>query len=451
MPGVSTFWFAALRPKSKAMYTGFLLAFITGVLEADIITNPSSTWYDGIIKCRQHGLSMVTSRYATLYKNITYPIWANGFEVRVNYLDEFFIIDKLHENGKALVRCMNSKSPVGNLKPMQFEEGHKYCQKQSNGSHIHLPFVNHTNLDMFRWLNGVPNWIQAVNVGPFLNSEDLTVHCLVLNGFELFPPRKDNCTNKYASICVNETFHDIIWYRGRGPSDVKNCDPTSCRTPVSSSAVTSEFMTSLVTAETYIGVDLNTSVANTPFYLDESTSDPKTEEEAKTSSIIIISTTLGSCLVVLIVIISGLCLKRKQGNNTRIIFQQNELVQPSIVPQEVHDDNSVHVDVISDNIAGREATPYTSLQMTEKHLYTALVGPSFMSTETSSVIGRIANRDFHVETQFEMFERQENKYDEIENDDPGDSNYDDVEVLEKDIPGQTSTESEATTSYSFVK
>ncbi|KAH3702044.1 hypothetical protein DPMN_077045 [Dreissena polymorpha] len=89
--------------------------------------------------------------------------------------------------------------------------------------------------------------------------------------------------------------------------------------------------------------------------------------------------------------------------------------------------------------------------MTEKHLYTALVGPSFMSTETSSVIGRIANRDFHVETEFEMSERQENNYDEPENDDPGDTNYDDVEVFEKDIPGQTNTESEATTSYSFVK
>ncbi|KAH3702256.1 hypothetical protein DPMN_077267 [Dreissena polymorpha] len=58
-----------------------------------------------------------------------------------------------------------------------------------------------------------------------------------------------------------------------------------------------------------------------------------------------------------------MCIKRKQGNNTRIIFQQNELVQPSIVPQEVNDDNSVHVDLISDNIAGREATPYTSLKV----------------------------------------------------------------------------------------
>ncbi|KAH3701921.1 hypothetical protein DPMN_076917 [Dreissena polymorpha] len=109
--------------------------------------------------------------------------------------------------------------------------------------------------------------------------------------------------------------------------------------------------------------------------------------------------------------------------------------------------------------------------MTEKHLYTALVGPSFMSTEASSVIGRIAesdvvgpsfmsteasyvigrvaDRDVNVETQFEMSERQENNYDESENDDLGDTNYDDVEV--SDIPGQTNTESETTTSYVFVK
>ncbi|KAH3702163.1 hypothetical protein DPMN_077168 [Dreissena polymorpha] len=89
--------------------------------------------------------------------------------------------------------------------------------------------------------------------------------------------------------------------------------------------------------------------------------------------------------------------------------------------------------------------------MTERHRYTALVGPSFMPTETSYVIGRIADRDFHVETQVEMSERQENNFDESENYDPGDTNYDDVKISEKDGPGQTNTESEATMSYIFVK
>ncbi|KAH3702238.1 hypothetical protein DPMN_077246 [Dreissena polymorpha] len=86
--------------------------------------------------------------------------------------------------------------------------------------------------------------------------------------------------------------------------------------------------------------------------------------------------------------------------------------------------------------------------MTEKHLYTSLVGRSFMSTETSHVIGRIAGSDVPVEAQFE---RQENNNDEPENDDPGDTNYDDVEISEKDGPGQTNPESEDIVSYFFVK
>ena len=106
--------------------------------------------------------------------------------------------------------------------------------------------------------------------------------------------------------------------------------------------------------------------------------------------------------------------------------------------------------------------------MTEKHLYTALVGPSFvstemsyvndriaesdvmgssvMSTETSYVNGRIAESDVPVEETFEMTERPENKYDEPENNDPANTNYDDVEASEND-----GTDSEAKVYYFIVK
>ncbi|KAH3793074.1 hypothetical protein DPMN_146578, partial [Dreissena polymorpha] len=67
-------------------------------------------------------------------------------------------------------------------------------------------------------------------------------------------------------------------------------------------------------------------------------------------------------------------------------------------------------------------------RMTEKHLYNALMGPSFKSTELCHVIGRIAESNVPVEIQFDMSERQENIYDEPENDDPGDTNYADVEM-----------------------
>ncbi|XP_052255604.1 uncharacterized protein LOC127861227 isoform X2 [Dreissena polymorpha] len=301
MPGVSKFGFAALRPKTKAMYTGFLLAFIVGVLEADFIRNPSSTWYDGYIKCRQSGLDMATWWDVTPDMNITYPIWFNGFEVRVNYLGTSFAND---------VR-------------MTFEEGRRYCQNQPSGSHMDVPLVNHTNLHLFGFSIITWYWIQAVEIGQFLNSEDLTVYCFVLIGFDRV--RKDNCTKHYSSICINETVHDAIRYVGQ-ESLTPNYGPTSSSTTMPSSVVTSEFMTSLVTSETYLGVDVATSTLNTSFHLNDSTSDPKTDEDVKTSSISIwMATTLGPCLLVPTVIVAYMCLKRKHGNNTRTTFQHHRM------------------------------------------------------------------------------------------------------------------------------
>ncbi|KAH3702088.1 hypothetical protein DPMN_077090 [Dreissena polymorpha] len=147
-----------------------------------------------------------------------------------------------------------------------------------------------------------------------------------------------------------------------------------------------------------------------------------------------------------------LCVKRKKGHSHRTTFQQIVLAQSSNVMQEGHGDNIANYDVIPDDITEREATPYTSLQMTEKHLYTALAGPSFMSTERSYVIGRIADSAVPVDAQFQMNERQETNNEEPESDGPGDLNYDDVEVSEKRRNlGRRNTESEANTSYCFVK
>ncbi|XP_052232068.1 uncharacterized protein LOC127845280 [Dreissena polymorpha] len=419
MTGVSKFGFAALRPISKAMYTGFLLAFIIGVLEADFIRNPSSTWYDGYIKCLQNGQTMLTwgdvQFRRTSHLKITYPIWLNGFEVLLNGLDQNFKLHK-YRNTRTRVRCMNSSEFANKF--LGFEEGSKYCQNQTNGLHKDLPFVNHTNLYMFRMFTSDMYWIQDIDVAPFLNSEDLTVHCYVLNAFDDL--QKDNCTNKYSSICINETVHDTIKY-STYKTKMRNYDPTSSGTTEKSAAVTSVFVTSLVTFVTYIDVDLTTSATNTPFYLTDTTSDPKTEEDVKTSSLIIwLATALGLCLLLLVVIVACLCLKRNQENNNRTTFQQNELVQPSIVPQG-HGDNIVNYDVILDDVTGREATPYTSLQMTEKHLYTALTV------------------------------RLENNDEEPDNDSPLETNYADVEVPDNEGQGQTNTHSEAKVYYFVVK
>ncbi|KAH3702750.1 hypothetical protein DPMN_077776 [Dreissena polymorpha] len=116
------------------------------------------------------------------------------------------------------------------------------------------------------------------------------------------------------------------------------------------------------------------------------------EKEKASSIIILVSTTIGPCLLALIVMVACMCLKRKH---------------------EGHRDNSYHYDVIPDDITEQEATPYTSLQMTERHLYTALAV------------------------------RLENTDDEPDNDSPIETNYAYVEVPDNGRPGQTYTDSEA--------
>ncbi|XP_052255466.1 uncharacterized protein LOC127861134 isoform X2 [Dreissena polymorpha] len=109
------------------------------------------------------------------------------------------------------------------------------CQNHISGTR-ELLTMNRTNLDEFKISSDIINvsfWTRAVEVGTFLNSEDLIVHCLMLNHHgEL---RKDNCTKNYSSVCVNATVHDTIQYSGQ-ESKVPNYDPTSPSTPMTTSA-----------------------------------------------------------------------------------------------------------------------------------------------------------------------------------------------------------------------
>ncbi|KAH3823639.1 uncharacterized protein LOC127832140 isoform X1 [Dreissena polymorpha] len=284
MSTVSKFRFALLRPKSKATNTGFLLAFIIGVLEADFISNPSSTWYDVYIKCRNSKQTMMNWRMWTDEKpvlKITNPVWLYGFEVRIPNENRYFKFDQLHSNMTAFVRCVNRTAFADIYKTLTFEEARKNCENRANGSHMELPLMNNNNIDTFSVSNDIIDttlWIQAADVGKILNSEDLNVHCFVLNNHgEL---RKDNCTKSYSSVCVNATVHDTIQYSGQ-ESKVPNYDPTSPSTTVTSSAGTSEFVTSLVTSETNGDVDLTTSAANKSFDLNNSTSDHKSHAKDK--------------------------------------------------------------------------------------------------------------------------------------------------------------------------
>ncbi|XP_052254778.1 uncharacterized protein LOC127860609 isoform X10 [Dreissena polymorpha] len=401
MHGVSKFWLAALRPKSKATHTLFILVFIIGVLEADFITYPSSTWYDGYIKCRQNGLAMATGWDITSDLNIAYPIWINAFSVRANYLEKFFIFAKMPNTEGAHVRCVN----------ITVHDTLQYIERESR----------------------VPKFDLTSSSTPLTSSAGIV--------------------------------HDTITYTGN-ETEGQNNDPTSPSTSVTPTAGISEFVTSLFTSDTNDGVDFTYSATNKSSDLN---SDRKTKEDAmKSSTLLWVATTIGSCLAALIFIVACICIKRKRGNNIRKTFQKNELIQPLNIPQEGYYVNIVENDVISDDITGREATPYTSLQIPEKHMYTALLEPSFMSIETSYVIGRIAKSDVvepsfisietsyvigriaesdtPVDTQSEVTERQENNHDNPESDDPGDTQYDDVEVSENDYTWKTNTEFEATMS-----
>ncbi|XP_052255465.1 uncharacterized protein LOC127861134 isoform X1 [Dreissena polymorpha] len=198
------------------------------------------------------------------------------------------------------------------------------CQNHISGTR-ELLTMNRTNLDEFKISSDIINvsfWTRAVEVGTFLNSEDLIVHCLMLNHHgEL---RKDNCTKNYSSVCVNATVHDTIQYSGQ-ESKVPNYDPTSPSTPMTTSAGTSEFVTSLVTTETNDGVDLTTSAANKSSDLHNSTSDHKSRAKDKPmmeEKILIPLICVGVSVVTALVVAVICCcrIKRKSNKDRRPTF-----------------------------------------------------------------------------------------------------------------------------------
>ncbi|XP_052255594.1 uncharacterized protein LOC127861225 isoform X1 [Dreissena polymorpha] len=317
-----------LRPKRKATLTGFLLACIIGALGANFINNPPNTWYGGYIKCRQNNQTMLNWGVwedGTTDLKKQYPIWLYGFEVRIHnksipISDKFFKLDQLQNTRTAYVRC-EAGSLFEDYTLINFEQAHIICQNHTSGTR-ELLTVNHTNLDKFKISSDIIKtsfWTQAVEVGTFLNSEDLIVHCLMLNHHgEL---RKDNCTKSYSSVCVNATVHNTIQYSGH-ESKVPNYDPTSSSTPVTSSAGTSEFVTSLVTTETNDGVDLTTSVANKSSDLHNSTSDHKSRAKVMEEKILIPLICVGVAVVTALVVAVICCfrIKRKSNKDRRPTF-----------------------------------------------------------------------------------------------------------------------------------
>ncbi|XP_052257392.1 uncharacterized protein LOC127862346 isoform X2 [Dreissena polymorpha] len=250
---LSMFGFAAMKAKRKAMCTGFLLAFILGVLEAHIIVNPPDPWYDGYMTCRQNNMAMLSWRMwrdGTRNINVTYPVWLYGFEAKVRNTVKIFTFDQLQNNMTASVRCVRGNTFDEYYQSFNFEQALSLCQNNSSGYHMELLSVNHTNLHKFPISSDIINfafWTKGLEVGTFLNSENLTTRCFLLNADGAL--RKDNCTESYASICVNAIVRDTIQYNGQ-LSNVPHYDPTSTSKPVTLSAATSEFVTSQVSTAT---------------------------------------------------------------------------------------------------------------------------------------------------------------------------------------------------------
>ncbi|XP_052282429.1 uncharacterized protein LOC127879549 isoform X2 [Dreissena polymorpha] len=178
----------------------------------------------------------------------------------------------------------------------------------------------------------------------------------------------------------------------------------------------------------------------------------ETKADTKLSSTVIwIATFLGLFLLLVGVTIAWLCIRRKKiGTVERTLenVQQNDL-QPSYCPQEFHDNNYAQYEVVPDNISEREATPmYTSFQMKDKHLYTGLQNSSPMSpaspyviSESETVEKNYAEADDNASTS----EAKNKLTEEKENDNNGETNYADFELLENDK--QKSVHKE----YYFVK
>ncbi|KAH3702239.1 hypothetical protein DPMN_077247 [Dreissena polymorpha] len=338
-----------LRPKRKATLTGFLLACIIGALEANFINNLPSTWYDGYMTCRQSKQTMLNWgmwKDGTTDLKIQYPVWLYGLEVRIHNKNTFFKLDQLQNARTSSVRCEAGTSFDDNYTLFIFEQAHTVCKNDTSGIPMELLTVKHTNLDKFKISSDIINtsfWTQPVEVETFLNSEDLVVHCFVLNHHgEL---RKDNCTKSYSSVCVNATVHDTIQYSGQ-ESNVPNYEPTSSTTPVTSSAGTLEFVTSLVTSETNGGVDLTTSAANKSSDLHDSTSDHisrATDKQVMEEKILIaISCVAVAVVTALLVAVICCCRIKRKPNKDR---RPNLLEGFSETADSVHFKDAQHYEV----------------------------------------------------------------------------------------------------------
>ncbi|KAH3785656.1 hypothetical protein DPMN_163750 [Dreissena polymorpha] len=193
----------------------------------------------------------------------------------------------------------------------------------------------------------------------------------------------------------------------------------------------------------------------------------KPNEDTKQSlTIIWIVTTLGLCLLVVGVTIASLCIRRKkiEAKKKALKTAQQIELQPSnraqVLPDDTHDDNIVHYEVVPDAITKHEATSmYESLQMADMHLYSGLREAMPMSPAPFDVLGLIAESKTPVRRHFALAEELDNatsfesKYttaEEEENDNAAETNYADFELLENDSEEGNNYEA-VNKEYQFVK
>ncbi|XP_052228838.1 uncharacterized protein LOC127843071 isoform X3 [Dreissena polymorpha] len=170
------------------------LMFGQAAPDADVFRD----WYSWHMECHRNNQTMLSwpmwMERGRSDLNVTYPVWFYGVEIH-------------------LLTGLNTSSFEPGL--FVLDTAKSLCAKKLSTTIFSIPNISPTNLNDFQIaadIIQVPFWVQPVNVQAFVGAPITTLLCYLLDLDGLV--KKENCSEKYSSVCVNATAHDTITYLG---------------------------------------------------------------------------------------------------------------------------------------------------------------------------------------------------------------------------------------------
>ncbi|XP_052228837.1 uncharacterized protein LOC127843071 isoform X2 [Dreissena polymorpha] len=188
------------------------LMFGQAAPDADVFRD----WYSWHMECHRNNQTMLSwpmwMERGRSDLNVTYPVWFYGVEIHLlTGLTRTFKISQLENHKEARTRYTSSFEPG----LFVLDTAKSLCAKKLSTTIFSIPNISPTNLNDFQIaadIIQVPFWVQPVNVQAFVGAPITTLLCYLLDLDGLV--KKENCSEKYSSVCVNATAHDTITYLG---------------------------------------------------------------------------------------------------------------------------------------------------------------------------------------------------------------------------------------------